>query len=212
MTTTTGGPVDFDEDLRERIVDHLDAHARQDVTDTSLRHAAVVMLLAEDAGQATFLLTRRASRLSAHRGQWALPGGRVDAGETDVQAALRELEEELGLSADGVEVLGLLDDYPTRSGYRITPVVAWQAGDVTPRPNPAEVAELHHVPLVDLDHPDVPRWARYDGVDAPIIQIPIVGTRVHAPTGAVLYQFRELALHGRPTRVADLEEPPFAWS
>ena len=204
--------MDFDDDLRQRIVDHLAGHTRHVVTQQDLRPAAVVVVVTQDAGQACFLLTRRAPRLSSHRGQWALPGGRVDAGESDVEAALRELHEELGLHGDEVEVLGLLDDYPTRSGYRITPVVAWMDSDVRPTPNPAEVAELHHVPLADLDHPDVPLWADLDGVDAPVIQIPIVGTRVHAPTGAVLYQFRELALHGRPTHVADLEEPPFAWS
>lgn len=201
----------FDDDLRHRITTHLDAHQRHVVVDDELRDAAVVMLLTEHRGEATFLLTRRAPRLSSHGSQWALPGGRLDAGETDVEAALRELHEELGLASHDVEVLGLLDDYPTRSGYRITPVVAWMDSDARAVPNPDEVAELHHVPVVDLDRPDVPRWAHYDGVDDPVIQIPIVDTLVHAPTGAVLYQFREVALHGRPTRVADLEEPPFAW-
>lgn len=201
----------FDDDLRRRVADHLAAHPREAVVDDSLRHAAVAMVLTSVEEQATFLLTRRASRMSAHARQWALPGGRVDAGETDVEAALRELDEELGLAATDVEVLGLLDDYPTRSGYRITPVVAWMPDARRATPNPAEVAELHHVPVADLDDPAVPRWAHYDGVHEPVIQIPIVGTLVHAPTGAVLYQFREVALHGRATRVADLEEPPFAW-
>lgn len=201
----------FDDDLRHRITRHLLDHPRTTVDDDALRHAAVVLLLTEHGDQATFLLTRRASRMSAHAAQWALPGGRMDPGETDVEAALRELHEELGLAPHDVEVLGLLDDYPTRSGYRITPVVAWMDADAHAAPNPDEVAELHHVPVVDLERPDVPRWAHYDGVDEPVIQIPIVDTLVHAPTGAVIYQFREVALHGRATRVADLEEPPFAW-
>ena len=199
----------FDDALRSRLCRHLDAHPRDEVADDDLRHAAVVVTVHEADGQAGFLLTRRAPRMSGHPGQWALPGGRLDAGETAIQAGLRELDEELAVR--DVEVLGLLDDYPTRSGYRITPVVAWASAGVDPVPNPAEVAEVHHVPLADLDRPDVPLWAHLDGLDAPVIQIPIVGTRVHAPTGAVLYQFREVALRGRRTRVADLEEPPFAW-
>ena len=75
------------------------------------------------------LLTRRAAGLRAHRGQWALPGGRCDEGETPVEAALRELHEELGLELGPDDVLGLLDDYPTRSGYLITPVVVWAADE-----------------------------------------------------------------------------------
>lgn len=201
--------MDFGDDLRARLTRHLDAHPRTTVDDPTLRRAAVVITVVAMEARAGFLLTRRAPRLSAHRGQWALPGGRVDAGETVVEAALRELDEELAVR--DVEVLGLLDDYPTRSGYHITPVVAWAAARVDPVPNPDEVAEVHHVPLTDLDRPEVPRWADVPGVDAPVIQIPIVGTHVHAPTGAILYQFREVAVHGRHLRVDHLDEPPFAW-
>lgn len=198
----------FDHGLRARVQEHLDSHPRAVVTDTDLRHAAVAVALCGAGDDAAFLLTRRAPKLSSHTGQWALPGGRVDDGETAVDAALRELDEELAVR--DVEVLGLLDDYATRSGYCITPVVAW-APEAQPVANPAEVAEVHQVPLADLERDDVPRWATVPEVDDPVIQIPIVGTRVHAPTGAILYQLREVALHGRTTRVDHLSEPPFAW-
>lgn len=198
----------FDQTLRASVQEHLDAHPRAVVTDTRLRPAAVAVALCGADEDAAFLLTRRAPKLSSHTGQWALPGGRVDDGETAVDAALRELDEELAVR--DVEVLGLLDDYATRSGYSITPVVTW-APAARPVANPAEVAEVHQVLLADLERDDVPRWATVPELDDPVIQIPIVGTRVHAPTGAILYQLREVALHGRTIRVDHLGEPPFAW-
>src|SRR5277367_1337766 len=114
-----------------------------------LKRAAVTIALTEgsEAGETAMLLTRRAAGLRAHRAQWALPGGRCDAGETQIQSALRELHEELGLNLGEGAVLGLLDDYPTRSGYLITPVVVWAGGDDAIVPNPQEVASVHRVPL-----------------------------------------------------------------
>ncbi len=198
----------FDQELRALVSGHLAAHDRYALDGPGLRPAAVAVTLVDSGAGAAFLLTRRTPRLTSHAGQWALPGGRVDPGETVVDAALRELDEELALR--DVDVLGLLDDYATRSGYLITPVVLWAGADVTPIRNPAEVAEVHRVPLAELEGDDVPRWASVPGVDGPVIQIPIVGTLVHAPTGAIIHQLREVALHGRPTRVAHLPEPPFA--
>jgi 8-oxo-dGTP pyrophosphatase MutT (NUDIX family) len=199
----------FDDRLRERLRANLAGHDRLAVPAGDRRPAAVVLTVHEHAGEAGFLITRRAVRMSSHSSQWALPGGRIDTGETVVDAALRELDEELAVRE--VEVLGLLDDYATRSGYCITPVVAWAPAGVDPVPNPAEVAEVHHVPLADLDRPEVPRWAQVPELADPVIQIPIVGTYVHAPTGAIIYQFREVAVHGRSLRVDHLDEPPFAW-
>src|SRR5262249_20934552 len=118
----------FDDTTRRKIVELCAGFARAaDAAASSLKRAAVAIALTEsDAGGGTaFLLTRRAAGLRSHKGQWALPGGRCDAGETQAQAALRELHEELGLHLAESEVLGLLDDYPTRSGYLITPVVVW---------------------------------------------------------------------------------------
>ena len=100
------------------------------------------------------MLTLRASGLRAHSNQWALPGGRCDRGESQAEAALRELHEELGVKLGEGDVLGLLDDYPTRSGYLITPVVAWAAGSATLTPNPDEVASAHRIALTDIQRED----------------------------------------------------------
>jgi len=179
------------------------------------RAAAVAIAISAGAdspdgtGGPAIFLTRRAPRMRAHAGQFALPGGRLDAGEDAVDAALRELSEEVGAVADRSAVLGILDDYPTRSGYVITPVVVRLSPGQRLTPNPAEVAELYRIPLPDLDV--TPRFHPIPESDRPVIQLPLVGHFVHAPTAAVLYQFSELALHGRVTRVDHLEQPVFAW-
>lgn len=174
-----------------------------------LKRAAVGVTLVQEPDGLAFLLTRRASTLRGHAGQWALPGGRFEPGESAGVAARRELAEELGLQLGPDAELGLLDDYATRSGYVITPVVLWAGTDAELVPNPAEVAELHRVPLSLIDVE--PRFLTIPESDAPVIQVPLFGRNVHAPTGAVLYQFREVVLHGRDTRVAHLEQPVFAW-
>ncbi|TCP50778.1 ADP-ribose pyrophosphatase YjhB (NUDIX family) [Tamaricihabitans halophyticus] len=173
------------------------------------RAAAVAIVVADGNGTRGVWLTRRSAGLRAHAGQIALPGGRIDDGEDAVGGALRELDEELGVALSQDAVLGRLDDYPTRSGYVITPVVLWAGAGWQPRPNPAEVARVALVPLPELDVP--PRFLRIAESDRPVIQLPLLDTLVHAPTAAVLYQFREVALRGRHTRVAELEQPVFAW-
>src|SRR5207247_1546798 len=141
-----------------------------------------VAIAGDDGGGACFLLTRRAASLKRHAAQWALPGGRLDAGETPADGALRELHEEVGLSVAPSAVLGTLDDYPTRSGYLITPVVVWTGFAPTLTIDPAEVASAHLVPLQELDKPEFPRLIAGTEPDRPIIQLPLFGRFVHAPT------------------------------
>lgn len=202
----------FDPGLRDRAVLHLADFPRRAMAADGRRPAAVaVVLVPDENNRACFLLTRRAPTLRAHARQWALPGGRLEPGETAVAAALRELAEELGATLGEDAVLGMLDDYGTRSGFVITPVVLWGAGLAPLVPDPAEVAAVYRVPLADLDRPDAPRLVTIPESDRPVVQLPILNTLVHAPTAAVLYQVREVVLHGRPTRVDHLGEPVWAW-
>ncbi len=197
-----------DEGFRVRAEARLGAFTRRAIAPGDRRPAAVAaVLLPDEQGRAAFLLTRRAPGLRAHGGQWALPGGRIDPGESAASAALRELTEEVGLTLDEAAVLGCLDDYPTRSGFVVTPVVAWARPSGALRANPTEVAAIYRVPLADLDAPDVPRFVTVPERERPVVQLPLLGTLIHAPTAAILYQLREVVLHGRATRVSHLEEP-----
>ena len=176
------------------------------------KHAAVALaLIPGEAGAPAFVLTRRAAKLRRHAGQWALPGGRLDAGETPERAALREMHEEVGLALAESSVLGLLDDYPTRSGFVITPVVVWTGERPELQPDPREVAAVYRVPVADLSLPGVPHLRRIPQSERPVISIPLQGTHIHAPTAAILFQLREVALLGRDTRVDHFEQPLFAW-
>ncbi|WP_245479010.1 NUDIX hydrolase [Rubrivivax rivuli] len=160
---------------------------------------------------AAVLLTRRALTMRQHAGQWALPGGRVDEGESPEQAALRELHEELGLRLPPEAVLGRLDDYATRSGYLVTPVVVWAGAARALQPNPAEVASVHRIGADELLRADAPLLNQVRGAEHPVLRMPLGTHWVAAPTAAFLYQFREVALLGRATRVAHFDQPFFAW-
>ena len=199
-------------DVRARLAANL---ARLDpvrVEDPALKAAAVAIAVLEDAeGAPAFILTRRSGRLRRHARQWALPGGRLDPGETEMEAALREMEEEIGLTLAPAALIGRLDDYPTRSGYNITPFVFWAGRTPALQPNPDEVHALYRIPLEELDRPESPDLISIPESDRPVIRMAIMEDMVHAPTAALLYQFREVAMHGRMTRVVHFEQPVFAW-
>jgi 8-oxo-dGTP pyrophosphatase MutT (NUDIX family) len=167
--------------------------------------------VAGTAGGPALLLTRRAATLRSHGGQWALPGGRIDPGESALDGALREVREELDLALTSSDCLGVLDDYPTRSGYVVTPFVLWGGADPVLRPDPAEVGSVHRISLRELCRPDSPRFVRIPESERPVVQLPVGGDLIHAPTGAVMLQFRRVALEGVSERVADYEQPVFAW-
>jgi 8-oxo-dGTP pyrophosphatase MutT (NUDIX family) len=222
----------FDDLLRAKLTANLAAHQRRATPLDGRRHAAVAVVLvgtnparhagavagAEGdavvvaAGGAAFLLCQRAVGMSRHAGQYALPGGRVDTGETPLEAALRELDEELGLRLGAQSVVGWLDDYPTRSGYVITPVVLWGGCDPALKPARDEVLAVYRVSLDALVDTD-PRFIAIPESDRPVLQLPLGEHLIHAPTGAVLFQLRQVGLLGRAgERVDELEQPVFAWS
>jgi 8-oxo-dGTP pyrophosphatase MutT (NUDIX family) len=163
------------------------------------------------AGGAAFLLCRRASRLTRHPGQWALPGGRIDDGETPLDGALRELDEELGLRLDPDSVVGSLDDYPTRTGYDKTPVVLWGGADPDLDAAPDEVVAVYRIGLQALLNSE-PRFISIRESDRPVLQLPLGNDLIHAPTAAIVFQLRQVGLLGRSgERVDHLEQPVFAW-
>ncbi len=214
---------------RARFAQRLASFDRQAVDHAfaALRPAAVAVVLT-DAGHGAdlpgmprhtqwsqdlaVLLTRRSGRLRQHAGQWALPGGRIDDGETPEATALRELSEEVGLRLGPDAVLGRLDDYPTRSGYLISPVVVWAHATDTLQANPDEVASIHRLPAAELLRDDAPMLELTPQGPHPVLRMPVGSEWIAAPTAAVLFQFRELLLCGRATRVAQFDQPRFAWA
>ncbi|MCR5867997.1 MULTISPECIES: CoA pyrophosphatase [Aquincola] len=220
------------EALRTQVQAHLQAFAVQSLRpaarpgDTPPGHAAVAVAIvdeghgaavgglpahAEWSEEAALVLTRRALHLRNHPGQWALPGGRVDEGETPESAALRELEEEVGLVLGPEAVLGRLDDFSTRSGFVITPVVVWGGPAPLLVANPGEVDSIHRIPVSEFLRSDAPRLENVASSVHPVLRMPVGSTWIAAPTAAVLYQFREVCLRGLPTRVSHFEQPAFAW-
>lgn len=204
----------FNAATRKMIETRFAAFARTDKGQhaSGLKRAAVALVMVEAPTEAetSLLLTLRAPSLRAHSNQWAPPGGRCDPGETAVQAALRELHEELGLQLTQGDVIGVLDDYPTRSGYLITPVVMWAQDSAELAPNPDEVASVHRIPLSEIARSQAFDFVAIPESERRVIRYSHFGHFIHAPTAALIYQFSEV-LAGRATRVDELEQPVFAW-
>jgi 8-oxo-dGTP pyrophosphatase MutT (NUDIX family) len=218
--------VRFDRHLYQLIKRNLGKHNAVSLDHEGRRHAAVAFTLitgsvAAGIGNishdsthfedAAFILTTRAATLSSHAGQRAYPGGRLDPGENAEQAALRELAEEVGLELEGDSILGRLDDYATRSGFVITPIVVWADRDVDLVANPGEVDQIHRIPLRELLREDAPLLDAIEESRHPVLRMPIGDDWFAAPSAAIAYQFREVALLGNTTRVAHFEQPRFAW-
>ena len=183
---------------------------RQPLAD--LRPAAVALIVVEYDDECALLLTRRTSSLRAHSGQWALPGGRMDESETASEAALREVREEINLTLQPESVVGTLDDYITRSGYRITPVILWAGANTsTLEPNPDEVASIHRISFTELARADAPQFDMSPDSDQEVLSMKLSVDQIYAPTAAFLYQFREVVIKGRETRVLHYDQPRFAW-
>lgn len=204
----------LDQSLRDRLAMRLQSHDVRRIGDHDKRNAAVAFVVTDAPdGAPAIILTRRPSRMGRHAGQYALPGGKVDPGETAAEAARREVAEELGLSVDPGAELGRLDDYETRSGFVITPFVLWGGTGLEPVPAPDEVEKVLYIPFTELDSDAIPHFLPGLDPDRPILysQFPTIGHSMYAPTAAMVYQFREVCLRGCSTRVAKYDQPRFAW-
>ncbi|MGZ4712799.1 MAG: NUDIX hydrolase [Acidimicrobiia bacterium] len=193
--------------LRRRIAANLARHERHEIPAEEGMRAAVAITLVDRDGRAGYLFTRRALTLSRNPGQFALPGGRMEPGESATDAARRELAEELGVDLPETAVLGELDDLPTRSGTVVTPVVLWAAGTPELVPSADEVHAVWIISVSELEHPEAPRWVTVEGLDGQVLRMPVGGEWINPPTAAILYQFREVGLHGATVRVHEIPSP-----
>ena len=201
-----------DDQTRLFVYENISSFSYESQPLNDLRAAAVAIVIAAHQGGPTILLTRRSGKLRAHSGQWALPGGRLDAGESAEDAALRELQEEINLTLPRSAIMGRLDDYITRSGYRITPVVLWSGEESDHlKPNPDEVASIHTVSFKELASPSAPQFEEIPESDRKVLSMRLSVDQIYAPTAAFLYQFREVGILGKNTRVLHYDQPRFAW-
>lgn len=207
------------EQLRAQVQENIDNFAdrrqhlidRRKTIEKTLTHAAVALTIYDCEGESALILTKRSPHLKDHKGQWAIPGGSLDENETVIDAALRELREEVGLELPESNIMGSLDDYITRSGFVITPVVVWAGPGIKLIPDPVEVESIHPMTFSQLAREDSPNLESIPESDRQVLSMNFHDSVVYAPTAAMLYQFREVAILNQPTRVAHFDQPVFAW-
>ena len=135
----------------EELLTSDDLERQQEISKAGGKPAAVLLLVVNHPADPTVIFTQRTAHLADHAGQISFPGGRCDEGDCDPEdTALREAEEEIGVTRDRVEILGRLPEYHTSTGYRVTPIVGWAEPPLTYRPDPHEVADVFEVPLAFL--------------------------------------------------------------
>jgi 8-oxo-dGTP pyrophosphatase MutT (NUDIX family) len=218
--------IECNDSFKQSIQTALHAFTTHKSADEGLRAAAVALAVLDVgmgadipgieaplrwSNEAALLLTRRSSTLRNHPGQWAFPGGRVEEGETIIEAALREMHEEVGLELPHSAVLGCLDDFVTRSGFVMTPVVVWAGARDRIDFDPSEVASIHRIPLSEFLREDAPRLDQVATSEHPILRMPVGWEAIATPTAAIIYQFQQVCIKGRNTRVGHFEQPQFAW-
>lgn len=154
-----------------------------------LRSASVLVPLMETDDGLDVLLTQRADNLRVHAGQISFPGGSRDPGDVDaVDTALREAEEEIGLQRHHVEVIGMLDDYPTGTGFRVTPVVGLVAATAEIKPDGIETTAVLRVPLTHLLEPAHYRQGSFvrEGIELPFLEVVWNEHRIWGATAGML--------------------------
>jgi len=168
-----------------------------------LKPAAVLILVINQADAPTVLFTQRTAHLTDHAGQISFPGGRVEASDRDpLHTALREAEEETGVDAKRIEIIGTIPQYTTGTGYLITPVVGWMEAPVTYQPDPTEVAECFEVPfeyLIDINNHHL-ETAMYNGRMRSYYALPYGHRYIWGATAGMLVTLARVlgAAQGRP--------------
>jgi 8-oxo-dGTP pyrophosphatase MutT (NUDIX family) len=189
--------------LRRRGDDDLNDALMAMPAEPAVRHAAVLVPVADRAGAASVLLTQRASALRDHSGQIAFPGGKIDRADgTPLAAALREAEEEIGLDRRFVRPLGYLDPYLSRTGFLIIPVVAALGDGFSLAINPAEVDDAFEVPLAFLmDVANHQRHSRTGRARCAIIAAPYGDRYIWGVTAGIIRNLYERLLGSGPAAV-----------
>ena len=187
-------------DPRARLLGNIDgpvSPALREILDRPGRPASVLLALLERPTGPTVLFTERAAHLKEHAGQVSLPGGRLAAGESPAEAALREAHEEVGLDPSTVDVIGSLDDFLTGTGFTITPVVGMVGNAAfVAIPDPREVAGVFEVPLgviLDRTAMSVGYFERH-GARLLTYELHYGGRRIWGATAAVLRNFQDVIL------------------